>query len=483
MAAPMEDSDGSRENKQENDEFRVQFKRYKRRKPPPDLSEVIDFQNSQWVSRFHPKVTCQDCATMSSRNLGLKPVGQWRCFMLEGAPGFVYIENPFHPGYQRYWIKRCLQDYPNKPSVCNLDNHHPNRGDTSLWDGDGSIQSKKKTLMDHLRWVTLGYHYDWTAKVYHWNQHTPFPCDLADLSAFVAAVMGFSTFQSQAAIVNYYHGDSTLGGHTDHSEFDLSAPIISYSFGQSAIFLLGGRTKEISPLAMYLHSGDIIIMGGQSRLAYHAVPRILMAEGSKKLPACLDQVETPDILGSSCKHMSGVKWSTPNSNGETLVSKVFSACSKDHKSDQRPAFSGHAGVVPRQCDQEITSKEGSVHKEIQASELHELSQGFGTENDTVSALRGSFKLGGLTCETHGPRWAGHMIHETTQALQDPQAWERFATFMSSTRINVSVRQVTGPGCDFPPDTVTSCQEPDTHTWSTCSDASGSKRKAEYLDQG
>lgn len=50
---------------------------------------------------------------------------------------------------------------------------------------------------------------------------------------------------------------------------------IIFSFGQKAIFLLGGTTKAIVPVAMYLNSGDISVMMGPSRLAYHAIPRIL----------------------------------------------------------------------------------------------------------------------------------------------------------------------------------------------------------------
>jgi len=34
-------------------------------------------------------------------------------------------------------------------------------------------------------------------------------------------------FVPEAAIVNYYHLDSTLSGHTDHSEKDLSIPLLS----------------------------------------------------------------------------------------------------------------------------------------------------------------------------------------------------------------------------------------------------------------
>lgn len=53
--------------------------------------------------------------------------------------------------------------------------------------------------------------------------------------------------------------------------------IFSDSFGQSAIFLLGGVCRQDPPTAMFMHSGDMMVMSGQSRLLYHAVPRILTA--------------------------------------------------------------------------------------------------------------------------------------------------------------------------------------------------------------
>lgn len=53
--------------------------------------------------------------------------------------------------------------------------------------------------------------------------------------------------------------------------------VFSDSFGQSAIFLLGGICRQEPPTAMFMHSGDVMVMSGQSRLLYHAVPRILPA--------------------------------------------------------------------------------------------------------------------------------------------------------------------------------------------------------------
>lgn len=48
-----------------------------------------------------------------------------------------------------------------------------------------------------------------------------------------------------------------------------------FSFGQEAIFLLGGETLDVRPVAIRVRSGDVMVMSGPSRLSYHAVPRIL----------------------------------------------------------------------------------------------------------------------------------------------------------------------------------------------------------------
>ena len=37
-------------------------------------------------------------------------------------------------------------------------------------------------------------------------------------------------FNPEAAIVNYYHLDSSLSGHTDHSEKDLTQPLLSIRY-------------------------------------------------------------------------------------------------------------------------------------------------------------------------------------------------------------------------------------------------------------
>ena len=50
------------------------------------------------------------------------------------------------------------------------------------------------------------------------------------------------------------------------------------SIGRSAIFLIGGRTKDIKPVPILVRSGDVVIMSGESRYWFHGVPYILSAE-------------------------------------------------------------------------------------------------------------------------------------------------------------------------------------------------------------
>jgi alkylated DNA repair protein alkB family protein 1 len=44
------------------------------------------------------------------------------------------------------------------------------------------------------------------------------------------------------------------------------------------VFLLGGLSVDEKPAAIFIHSGDIIIMSGVSRLCYHGIPRILSTD-------------------------------------------------------------------------------------------------------------------------------------------------------------------------------------------------------------
>ncbi|XP_068195346.1 nucleic acid dioxygenase ALKBH1 [Antennarius striatus] len=267
------------------DAFRKIFKFYKRRNPPPDFSNVLDFSNGLPSGKMVPmKLDFAAVNDAQAATVGLQPVRDWRAFGLQGYPGFIFISNPFVLGSQAFWVRQCLKTYPQKPNVCNLDMHMSPYDTQDIWGKSAhdlrlpsSGKRRPSTLLERLRWVTLGYHYNWDTKTYSADHHTPFPADLHQLSLHVTAACGFRGFSAEAGILNYYRPDSSLGIHVDKSELDHSRPLLSFSFGQSAIFLLGGICRQDPPTAMYMHSGDMMVMSGQSRLLYHAVPRILPA--------------------------------------------------------------------------------------------------------------------------------------------------------------------------------------------------------------
>jgi hypothetical protein len=58
-------------------------------------------------------------------------------------------------------------------------------------------------------------------------------------------------------------------GHVDDAEEALECPIVSFSLGQSAVFLMGGPTKDEQPTAILLRSGDAVVMSGGARMCFH----------------------------------------------------------------------------------------------------------------------------------------------------------------------------------------------------------------------
>lgn len=67
-------------------------------------------------------------------------------------------------------------------------------------------------------------------QVYFEDKVSEFPSDLSHLTRYVAAALGYPCFCPQSGIVNFYNMESTLCAHTDHSEYDKRAPLISYRY-------------------------------------------------------------------------------------------------------------------------------------------------------------------------------------------------------------------------------------------------------------
>ncbi|MCC0030203.1 MAG: alpha-ketoglutarate-dependent dioxygenase AlkB [Brucellaceae bacterium] len=78
----------------------------------------------------------------------------------------------------------------------------------------------------------------------------------------------------QACLVNFYNADARMGMHQDRDEQDFSAPVLSVSLGDDCRFRVGGTDRGGPTVSMRLTSGDVVVLGGEGRLAYHGVDRI-----------------------------------------------------------------------------------------------------------------------------------------------------------------------------------------------------------------
>jgi len=65
-----------------------------------------------------------------------------------------------------------------------------------------------------------------------------------------------------------------MGLHQDKDEAEFAAPVVSVSLGDDCLFRIGGRDRSDPTRSLRLASGDIVMLGGDSRLAFHGVDRI-----------------------------------------------------------------------------------------------------------------------------------------------------------------------------------------------------------------
>ena len=65
-----------------------------------------------------------------------------------------------------------------------------------------------------------------------------------------------------------------MGLHQDRDEEVFGAPVISISLGDDCRFRIGSNTRGGPTRSFKLHSGDVLLMGGKSRLAFHGVDKI-----------------------------------------------------------------------------------------------------------------------------------------------------------------------------------------------------------------
>ena len=99
----------------------------------------------------------------------------------------------------------------------------------------------------------------------------PLPATLRALWRDVADWPG----DPEACLINYYGQGTHMGSHVDRDESDFSAPVVSVSLGDDAIFHVGGLRRSDPKTRIVLSSGDVAVLGGSARKAYHGIDRII----------------------------------------------------------------------------------------------------------------------------------------------------------------------------------------------------------------
>ncbi|GAA5951116.1 hypothetical protein JCM8115_005059 [Rhodotorula mucilaginosa] len=369
--------------------FRDEERRWKSRVSPPDLSLAFDVNNIVWDAepvdgRLRGVWTsgtgqAEECWRVELHDLAETAMGQsrWKgkdrqeegdyAIIVPRIPGFVFFPRILPESLQRALVIETLS-HAAQPNLTSLDNHYelPRGGLWSAWrNGRGEEGVSQKVaaapagastsasgpstaettleeserltsassaagatvgeLLPKLRWANVGWHYNWTTKLYEFERgQPPLPPLIYQCCRSLARLMPWETiygaeraadgtettptkidwkrwreaYEPDAGIVNFYQLKDSLTSHVDLSEVDAVSPLVSLSLGHSSVFLIGGATRDVPPLPVLLRSGDGLIMSGAGRRAYHALPRVL----ENTLPDYL-RADCPDPEG-----LAGEQW-------------------------------------------------------------------------------------------------------------------------------------------------------------------------------
>jgi DNA oxidative demethylase len=109
----------------------------------------------------------------------------------------------------------------------------------------------------------------------------PMPLAFERLAESAAQRAGFADFKPDSCLINRFEPGAKLSLHQDRNEKSYESPIVSVSLGLPAKFLFGGLRRNERPRRVRLESGDVVVWGGPSRLAFHGVDTL--ADGDHPL--------------------------------------------------------------------------------------------------------------------------------------------------------------------------------------------------------
>ena len=78
----------------------------------------------------------------------------------------------------------------------------------------------------------------------------------------------------ECCLVNFYGEGARMGLHQDRDEADPTQPVVSVSLGDAALFRVGGTERGGPTRSVWLSSGDVVVLEGAGRMAFHGIDRI-----------------------------------------------------------------------------------------------------------------------------------------------------------------------------------------------------------------
>ena len=183
---------------------------------------------------------------------------QWEKRQMQ--PGLQFLPGRFGPDQQREMVETLRAAVAEAPLFI------------PVMPRTGRPFTVRMTNLGPLGWVSdrAGYRYQPT----HPETGQPWPAIPDALLALWRQVSGYP-HDPQACLVNFYNGGARMGLHRDADEEDFAAPVLSVSLGDTAVFRIGEPERGGKTETLKLASGDVLVMGGTSRLCYHGIDRVL----------------------------------------------------------------------------------------------------------------------------------------------------------------------------------------------------------------
>ena len=183
---------------------------------------------------------------------------QWEKRQMQ--PGLQFLPGRFGPDQQREMVETLRAAVAEAPLFI------------PVMPRTGRPFTVRMTNLGPLGWVSdrAGYRYQPT----HPETGQPWPPIPDALLALWREASGYP-HDPQACLVNFYNGGAKMGLHRDADEEDFAAPVLSVSLGDTAVFRIGGPERGGKTETLKLTSGDVLVMGGTSRLCYHGIDRVL----------------------------------------------------------------------------------------------------------------------------------------------------------------------------------------------------------------